>query len=284
MIKKWFKPVMLLVALILLAILCRCPSMPRLRITRRIESVKGIGRTRVNPIDDAVLVYVPAGKFLMGSYGLESIFQPAHMVYLNAFWIYQTEVTNRQYRQCIQAGECWGELEDHPEDDYPADSIAPWTAEIYCHWASGRLPTEAEWEKAARGTDGRMYPWGNEPLTGELANFCDVNCKQVGADRSQNDGFAQTAPVGSFPLGASPYGALDMAGNVTEWVSDGYDPFYYYRSPYRNPQGPRNASYNTMRGGSWADSAEELLVTTRQRNYLGMLYESIGFRCAQPDR
>ena len=284
MIKKWFKPVMLFVTLILVGILCRWLSMPRLRITRPIRNDAGLGRTRVNPNDEAILVYVPAGKFLMGSYGLESLFQPAHMVFLDAFWIYQTEVTNQQYHQCIQAGECRGNLENYPEDDYPATSITPWMAEIYCHWAGGRLPTEAEWEKAARGTDGRMYPWGNEPLTGELANFCDVNCQQFGADRSQDDGFAETAPVGSFPLGASPYGVLDMAGNVSEWVSDGYALFYYYRSPYRNPQGPRNSSDNTMRGGSWADSAEALQVTTRQRNYLGMIYESIGFRCAQPDR
>ncbi len=285
MLKKYYQPWSLLLIVIFLLTACGGPSSLRRNQTRPIDSVEGIGRTKVNPIDSMVMVYVPEGEFLMGSEDVGSSDDegPEHMVYLDAFWIYQTEVTNQQYRQCIQAGECRGNLENYPDDNYPATDILRWTAQIYCRWAGGRLPTEAEWEKAARGTDGRRYPWGNEPVTGERANFCDVNCQEEGADRSQNDGYAKTAPVGSYPLGASPYGAQDMAGNVWEWVSDGYDPDYYNKSPYRNPQGPRNYDYDLMRGGSWADRSTALRVTYRQRNYLGMLFDNLGFRCVQSD-
>ncbi len=247
--------------------------------------VEGIGRTRVNPIDGMGMVYVPAGEFLMGSEDEHASLdeKPEHLVYLSAYWIYQTEVTNQQYRQCILAGACRGELEDYPEDDHPANYIFRWMGSMYCKWAGGRLPTEAEWEKAARGTDGRKYPWGNEPVTGERANFCDVNCPEDGADKSQDDGYAHTAPVGSYPAGASPYGALDMAGNVWEWVSDGYDPEYYAESPYRNPTGPKDYTYDSMRGGSWAEDARFQRVTYRGRNYMGMIFDNLGFRCVHEE-
>jgi eukaryotic-like serine/threonine-protein kinase len=254
---------------------------------------EGIGRSKVNPIDGMLMVYVPAGEFLMGSES-EGAFEdemPEHLVTLDAYWIYQTEVTNRQYNQCIQAEACepsvWGEK---PNDDYPVMQVLPRHGKSYCNWAGGRLPTEAEWEKAARGTDGRKYPWGNEPVTDERANFCDVTCDPEWGtpDTNQDDGYAKTAPVGSFPTGASPYGALDMAGNVWEWVSDGYDRDYYSASPYRNPKGPKGDYIELTRGGSWLSGAGALRVTYRfsldGAVFEEIIFETFGFRCVQDNR
>jgi formylglycine-generating enzyme required for sulfatase activity len=283
---RWIKPG--LMAIVITLLLAACQTLPELitkNLTRNDPS-EGIGLTKNNPIDNMVMVYVPAGDFLMGSEAEEAFSdeKPEHMVYLRDYWIYQTEVTNQQYRQCIQAGACRGELENYPDDTYPANNIFRWMALSYCEWAGGRLPTEAEWEKAARGMDGRRYPWGDEPVTGDRANFCDVNCEEEGADKSIDDDYGHTAPVGSYPAGASPYGALDMAGNVWEWVSDGYDPEYYSDSPYRNPKGPKNYTYDSMRGGSWADTARTLRVTNRGRNFAGMLFDNLGFRCVHPGK
>jgi formylglycine-generating enzyme required for sulfatase activity len=235
-----------------------------------------------------VMVYVPEGEFLMGSDDEKAFSdeKPEHLVYLDAYWIYQTEVTNRQYIQCIQAEGCklsvWGEK---PDDDYPVTQVLPRDGRNYCKWAGGRLPTEAEWEKAARGTDGRKYPWGNEPITGERANFCDVNCDEEwgNPDINQDDGYARTAPVGSYPAGASPYGALDMAGNVWEWVSDSYAPDYYSNSPYRNPKGPQGDDYIELtRGGSWL-SRTSFRITNRfsldGAVFDEIMFETFGFRC-----
>jgi eukaryotic-like serine/threonine-protein kinase len=257
------------------------------------DPAEGIGQTKVNPADGMVLVYVPAGEFLMGSEDEDAWDdeKPEHLVYLDAYWIYQTEVTNRQYNQCIQAEVCSKTWHENPDDDYPVTSVFRRDGRKYCEWAGGRLPTEAEWEKAARGTDGRNYPWGNEPVTGEHGNFCDVNCDEEWGypDTTQDDGYSQTAPVGSYPLGASPYGALDMAGNVWEWVADGYDRDYYSTAPYRNPQGPKGGGYaELMRGGSWLNTADALRVTYRfsleEAVFEEIMFETFGFRCVQDDR
>ena len=229
--------------------------------------------SKINPIDQAVLVYVPAGEFLMGSEDEDAWEDesPEHLVYLDAFWIYQTEVTNQQYNLCVEAGAC-DDVSDN-DNDYPVTGVFRRDGRQYCEWAGGRLPTEAEWEKAARGTDGRKFPWGNQPPTCDLANFADC--------------LEGTAPVGSYPQGASPYGALDMAGNVWEWVSDGYEPAYYSLSPYENPTGPSGGGYDeTMRGGSWLDWPRYLRVTARFANE-GLsdpiILEAYGFRCVHPD-
>ena len=290
---KWIKIQWIVIVIILFITACQSPRGLLPGRSSSDDPSEEIGRTKVNPIDGMLMVYVPAGEFLMGSED-EGIFEdemPEHLVYLDAYWIYQTEVTNRQYNQCIQEEVCSSTWNVNPDDDYPVTSVFRRDGRKYCEWAGGRLPTEAEWEKAARGTDERLYPWGNEPVTGDHANFCDVNCDPEwgSPEPTQDDGYAQTALVGSYPAGASPYGALDMAGNVWEWVSDGYDPDYYSSSPYRNPQGPKGSGYaELLRGGSWLTRADALRVTYRlsldEAVFEEIMFETFGFRCVQDDR
>jgi len=184
-------------------------------------------QTMVWEKDNSVMVYVPAGEFIMGSDERDGNEQPMHTVYLDAFYIDKTAVTNAQYRKCVEAGACDAprETTDYDNADYaqhPVVYVNWFQAKAYCEWVGKRLPTEAEWEKAARGTDGRKYPWGNT-FDGSRLNFCDKNCTLSWKDPSVDDGYTGTAPVGSYPVGASPYGALDMAGNVYAWVADWYD-------------------------------------------------------------
>ena len=198
--------------------------------------------------------------------------KPQHKVFLDAFWIDQTEVTNAQYQECVKDGAC-GSLQesdyltDAKYNDHPVIYLSWDEAQIFCTWAGKRLPTEAEWEKAARGDDGRTYPWGNTKPNSGLLNYLD-NKKS-------------STKVGSFPAGASPYGALDMAGNVWEWTADWYAPDYYKTSPNRNPTGPVEGSRRIVRGGSWLSPIEIVIRTyfrkalnPETRNY------TTGFRCA----
>lgn len=224
------------------------------------------------------MVLIPAGSFEMGD-KYHSSGKPIHTVTLDAYRIDQYEVTNAQYAACVQAGACrlpgdcsyWGELTYHDADkaDHPVACVDWNDAQAYCEWRGGRLPTEAEWEKAARGTDGRTYPWGEDPPNCSRAQYGDCG-----------DG---TVPVGSRPAGASPYDVHNMAGNVGEWVADWYDDDYYARSPAHNPQGPDSGSYKVRRGGDWFISAGFLHAGTRFiEGHPGRRSNRVGFRCVMP--
>lgn len=225
-------------------------------------------------VDGMTLVYIPAGEFLMGSddrdLQADPDEKPQHAVYLDAFWIDRTEVTNDMYRQCVDSEECTEpahspRYHDAAYEKHPALGISWDQAVAYCTWAGRRLPTEAEWEKAARGADGRLYPWGtDEPDPGRL-NF----------DHFVGD----TTEVGKYPAGASPYGVLDMAGNVWEWVADGYDEGYYSESPDRNPFTDKPVNRRVLRGGSWNTEAHNVRVANRFWAFPGR-NDTDGFRCA----
>jgi formylglycine-generating enzyme required for sulfatase activity len=239
-------------------------------------------------------VIVPAGQFLMGCTsdlyptGCDTDTYPVHAVYLDAFFIDRTEVTNAQYNACVAAGVCGERLHcasetrpDYCENsryaNYPVIGVDWWRADEYCRWIGKRLPTEAEWEKAARGTDLRKYPWGNDDVTCERANFLIERYP----DRDPCVG--DTVAIGGYPDNVSPYGALDMSGNVSEWVNDWYEPHYYYKSPYYNPPGPDITvkREHLVRGGSWQDNARS--VTTLVRLDESEIYKTrrIGIRCAR---
>lgn len=238
--------------------------------------------------DGAVYVYVPAGEFLMGSADDDGQAsgdeKPQHVVVLDAYWVGRTEVTNAQYASCMAAGTC---TESGCASDVDFDGAGKpvvcvdWDqASAYCAWTGGRLPTEAEWEKAARGTDGRIYPWGNE-FDGTRLNYCDRTCSYDWRDLGAGDGYPFTAPVGSYRAGASPYGALDMAGNAWEWVADWYGDSYYVDSPPTNPQGPASGSLRVLRGGSWFTTAEVARAASRLARAPDLQLGLIGFRCVR---
>ena len=234
------------------------------------------GATQTREADGMVLRYVPAGPFYMGSpegVGEENE-DPRHVVTLDAFWIDQTEVTNAQYQKCVEVRVCPTEGTDgfdpQGRPEYPVRVI--WSgAEAYCRWAGGRLPIEAEWEKAARGTDGRIYPWGDDW----------PDCSRANHD-SLHQGFCYDglAPVGSFPAGASPYGVLDMAGNAEEWANDWYDADYYATSPQQNPLGPESGEFRVARGNSWYYPAEYIRAAYREGYTPNDT--ALGFRCVVP--
>jgi eukaryotic-like serine/threonine-protein kinase len=248
--------------------------------------------------DGADLLFIPEGEFIMGSDPKEPYFwgaeAPRHTVYLNAYWIYRTEVTNAMYRQCVQAGGCQppadGSSHTHRDyfksnefNEYPVIYMTYADAAKYCAWAGARLPSEAEWEKAARGTDGRLFPWGDENPRDNSANLCDRNCPEQDPkyiEKGLDDGYADVSPVGSFPAGASPYDVLDMAGNAAEWVADWYQVDYYTRAPTANPPGPLSGTRNIFHGGSWRSIREGLRPAARTPKDNGYSSDYTGFRCA----
>jgi iron(II)-dependent oxidoreductase len=216
------------------------------------------------------MVLVPAGEFLMGSneYTDET---PPHRVYLDAFHIDRYETTNALYERFMRATgrgapDYWTDSSFNAPTQ-PVVGVTWYDADAYCKWAGKRLPTEAEWEKAARGTDGRKYPWGEQ--------------WDAGRANSGETRLGKTAPVGSYPSGVSPYGAHDMAGNVWEWVADWYEAAYYRRSPERNPKGPDSGQYRVVRGGSWGYVPALLRASNRVSNSPGNRGSSFGFRCAR---
>jgi formylglycine-generating enzyme required for sulfatase activity len=243
--------------------------------------------------DQMVLVYIPAGEFRMGSSRADDsqAFEeelPQHIVYLGDYWIDKTEVTNAQYAMCVASGACTppankysstraSYYDDSQYADYPVIFVSWSQAAAYCAWAGRRLPTEAEWEKAARGSTGHIYPWGNT-FDGTLANSCDVNCSLPWKGQ-YDDGYIETSPVGAYPDGAGMYGILDMAGNVYEWVADWYGP--YSRDRQVNPTGPDAGLDKTMRGGSWGDDPAHIRSAIRSQINPDNWLDFIGFRCAR---
>ncbi|MFZ6027185.1 MAG: SUMF1/EgtB/PvdO family nonheme iron enzyme [Chloroflexota bacterium] len=251
----------------------------------------------VNPWDGALLNWIPAGRFIMGAnpgstdfWGAEA---PAHTVMLDAFVMYRHEVTNAMYQACVKAAACSSPrtysspsaglyFTNSSFNDYPVIYVTHGEAAAYCEWVGGRLPSEAEWEKAARGEDGRLYPWGNDPLDETRANFCGQDCPHDSANADLDDGYPDLAPVGSFPAGASPYGVMDMAGNVLEWTADWYQADYYAVSPAENPEGPASGSKHPIRGGSWFNDQSGLRTAARASMNSGDAADTLGFRCALP--
>jgi len=235
-----------------------------------------IGDTWARPADGMVMVQVPAGNFVMGSPDGDLDEQPVHTVYLDAYWIDQTEVSVAMYALFTPDASMTG------PGDLPAVEISWEEAAAYCTWAGGRLPSEAEWEKAARGTDGRTYPWGNQSPAGNLLNFADRSSHLSWADIIVDDGYEKMAPVGSYPEGGSLYGALDMAGNASEWVNDWYESTYYSSSDGNNPAGPSSGDYRILRGGSWYSNTSGIRVADRSWYIPEGVSRYAGFRCASP--
>jgi formylglycine-generating enzyme required for sulfatase activity len=207
--------------------------------------------------------------------------QTPHEVHLDAYWIDRTEVTVARYRRCVAAGACalppyaeGGERFDRP--DFPVVLVTWNDARRFCAWAGGRLPTEAEWERAARGATGRRYPWGDvyNPFLSNHGAF-------AADDHDAADGFLELAPVGSFPEGRTRDGIDDLAGNAQEWVADWFAPEYPAASAV-NPKGPDSGEYRVVRGGSYVHARPWLRGAARERLLPGTRFPWVGFRCARP--
>jgi formylglycine-generating enzyme required for sulfatase activity len=233
---------------------------------------------KTSRMDGMAQVYVPEGEFLMGKGEVrKNDNSPQHIVYLAAFWMDKYEVSNALYLKCLQAGRCTELVSDNINyrnwiyRNHPVTYVTWDQANAYCQWAGRRLPTEAEWEKAARGTDGRRYPWGNETPNARLANFSGSMIHEL-------------VSVYRYPLGASPYGVLNMSGNTREWVADWYAEDYYLVTPYANPTGPETGSEHSLRSGSYNEDKNEITVTSRYRHEPQSAGLSRGFRCAEDDK
>ena len=242
------------------------------------------------PPEDVPMILVPAGPFEMGSEDGNIREKPVHTVRLDDFYIDQYEVTNAHYAVCVVEGVCDPPLDNSSSTrrsyygnakfaDYPVIYVTWDAARSYCEWRGARLPTEAEWEKAARGgIKGANYPWGNT-FVGTIANYCDINCENDWRDQNFDDGYADTAPIGTYP--PNGFEQYDMAGNVEEWTADWYDFEYYSNSPESSPTGPDNGVRRVSRGGSRIHSGSDLRVYIRGHHDPFGTYNAIGFRCVR---
>jgi len=253
------------------------------------------------------VILIPAGKFTMGtnaddaliecqktsdkcSRDVFAIAEPLHEVYLETFYIDKYEVTNYFYAKCVEAGACnppkkinsytHKSYYGNPQfDNYPVIFVDWFMAKNYCEWRGMRLPTEAEWEKASRGTDGRIYPWGNI-FKDNSVNFCDRNCPFSTLNKNYSDNYSDVSPVGSYIAGKSFYSVYDLSGNVWEWVSSLYKPY-----PYVSTDGRENLNAfgsRTIRGGSWRDPADVMQTHFRLGGESpSSFYDDTGFRCAR---
>jgi formylglycine-generating enzyme required for sulfatase activity len=244
---------------------------PNVTSTKTQVPIPGSLPTEVIDIKGAPMALVPAGEFTMGNENGDSDEQPVHQVYLDAYYIDKFEVTNALYKACVNIGGCselknTGRYKDLDYKNYPVVFVDWNQAITYCKWRGGGLPTEAQWEKAARGTDGRTYPWG-EGISCSRANYRDC--------------ISDTNAVGSYVGGVSLYGAYDMAGNVWEWVQDWYSAEYYVVSPNKNPLGPKSGTYHVVRGGAWDFTAEYVTSSDRFWGTPDSASNNFGFRCAK---
>jgi formylglycine-generating enzyme required for sulfatase activity len=242
----------------------------------------------VRDFNGVPLVYVPAGCLMMGSTSGDSDELPVHHVCLRTFWIGQTEVTNAQYRACVDAGACTPPADRMDYDTpayagYPVADVSWEQAAAYARWFGGSLPTEAQWEYAARGPEGWLFPWGPSFDASRL-NFCDAACGVSWRDGTARDGYAGLAPVGSYPGGASWAGALDMAGNAWEWTADWYGEAYYATLPDGawDPSGPSAGALRVLRGGSWFNDWMGVRASYRGWVDPEYLHPSLGFRVVLP--
>jgi len=229
------------------------------------------GGEKLKWIDGSSLVYIPASEFIMGNGGFDA---PVHTAAVDGFWMYQTKVTNRMYAQCVAVGACVPPVEElggpvysNPEyANYPVVGVNWDQSQTYCAWAQGQLPTEAQWEKAARGAEGNPYPWGSDKPACDLLNlgYCSGRISEVDA----------------FADGTSPYGLYDMAGNIFEWTNDWYGEAYYNSAPAANPVGPESGQYRVIRGSSFETDFDQ--VESAIRHFGAQVYHSrdLGFRCA----
>ena len=241
------------------------------------------------------MVYIAAGPFTRGidDPRASADERPARQVYVSAFYLGKFEVTHAQFKAFVEATGYLSTAEEdgavekqdginwrHPEGpraeiaarpDHPVVHVSWYDAQAYCSWKGKRLPTEAEWEKGARGEDGRLWPWGNA--------YDRSRANAWGGE----DGYPKTAPAGTFPRGVSPAGALDMAGNVWEWCADWYDPDYYTTGPDQDPQGPEGGVHKVLRGGSWINPWSVLRSTNRFQVMPADRSPYIGFRCARSE-
>jgi len=256
-----------------------------------------VNKQRYSPLAEVVTIkeiQVLVGEYIMGSNVEEALtkcrtnrlqcsrswFQdeePPHPVYVDAFYIDTYEVTNARYAECVQESGCklpenLGSSThqvyyfDQTYADYPVIYVSWSEAHAYCAWRGARLPTEAEWEKAARGTTGNLYPWGN-----------NIDCSYANYGSCIGD----TTKIGSYENGRSAYGVYDMAGNVWEWVADWYGGTYYSSSPFSNPLGPASSEGHVLRGGPWNGSKNTVRSANRGRRDPTITAEYIGFRCAR---
>ena len=275
--------VWILVGVLVLAVACgglAASIAYNLAFGPKATTTRAPGETLTRSTDGMVMVYVPGGTFLMGSADSDKLAnfdeKPQHSVTLDAFWMDRTEVTNAQYKKCVQAGVCkaseYLDSWDTNGDNQPVVGVSWYDAKAYCQWTGAALPTEAQWERAARGTDGRIYPWGDQPATCEYAVMAEGGQEGCGKKPAW--------PVGSKPKGISLYGALDMAGNVSEWVEDWYQEHAYSPAAQTNPTGPMTGTLKVLRGGSWyctdaacVRAADRDGATPETRN------TGMGFRC-----
>jgi len=248
-------------------------------VPRRVRRQKPIpGEERRHEIDGTVLLSVPGGEYLLGADDITEATKPVHRVVLSPFWIAKYPVTNEQYERFLRARpkaprpQYWDDKQFN-QPNQPVGGVSRAEALVYCRWAGLTLPSEAQWEAAARGTDGRRYPWGNDEPTAEHANF---GGREGGP-----------TPVGAFPRGAGPFGTLDQAGNVWEWCVDVWDEKAYQRRERakKNPVGTQGGSaLRCLRGGSWSSVAWILAAACRHRGGASLRGGFVGFRCVLPSR